>query len=317
VFNTIYFNYLKWEAILAWVNFHEDGYSFISDGRILLFNEDQAHELLFRYAYKDTSQLPRLFEKYISMKINIETLELTDNVCDYNDIAEANEILLSLHPYYEFMLDNVWKNEIIKYFNNLLAYKHFEKQKTHKEQQRAYAEEWYTKRLSSLLQFFPLAGNESFLKFYADYFTIVTTDYDPEVEYLITPTSPKIQQPIGFSDEIRAQKTIRQILFWVFDASVPHIEKLAINQRLWLYGMIFENFVNPIGMKVSKQLSFSPFTLFHYKKGGNYDVEHIMKMDEVFSPLYSLKSIYLERDDMPKKMLDALAALPSMQKKPQ
>ncbi len=182
---------------MAYVGFGDNGYEYLDAGKNVLFFSDNTHNYLFDYITKDLSCLPKLFEKYISDRIDTKTLKLNEWQDSKVDINAIIEILKSIHPYYKYDYKKDLQNKIGNYFNELLVYTIFNKNRD--IENYANKKDWYSERLNKLIP--PsiwdndTCCNDFFYKF------IQWMGYELDSEEMLVLNMPK-KKPVAFIDEI-------------------------------------------------------------------------------------------------------------------
>jgi len=238
---------------LGSVKFSEEGYRYGNEKCGDLFQESKMHDLLFHYVTKDLSKLPMLLEQYVSKKMDIKTFELTDYQYKDDDFVEIEEILLSLHPYCEHEIKKVFIKAIENYFNALLIEENYGTKKETRPSvldEDLYVEK-FTVLTSPYLEFPYKEPKTSYDEYKKKRNAYVSDDVDSPFILL------EDRLPLeGFFEEIRTQEQIKKLLFWLLDISAPHIGKLTIPQRIWLYEDNFQK----IEIDITRKVSFTELT---------------------------------------------------------
>lgn len=285
---------------MAYVGFDDCGYEYFDEGHYLLFSEDNSHELLFHYVAQDLSCLSELFDQYISQRMDTSTFKLRDCPgCD-SSIDQMKRVLTDAHPYYGHEVQKVLIRAIGNYFNNLLLYSCYHQHIAIPD----FSEAWYTEKVTALLAPLLKLGDTCPSDFYNEYL-----ERTGENAYTAGQSNAEIhtaiydvprEMPTGFSNEIRTQCEISNMLYFLLDISASGLNMLTTPQRIWLYGNIMEN--SGTEMVVPKQLSLKHPVL--YQVGENYSqaVERNCELDNKFHPLYALGQFNVGRDGVPADM---------------
>jgi hypothetical protein len=247
--------------------------------------------------------LPALLEQYVSKKMDITTFELTGHqYCD-SDSKEIVDTLRPIHPYYKHEYKDIIVRAIGDYFNHLLIYSSY----IQRSLDVVYEKEWYVERFTELTASFLRISDAA--KRYTDHFydkykdKIGANVHDSIEEVFIT-IGPEKQSAAGFSRELKTQETVRRMLYWILDISVPKVGNLTMPQRTWLYGNIFE-LSDQSEIKVARHLSFNPADLFRSNQDRSSEAKYRNKMMDMFGPLYVLRG-YNDCDNLSIEMLNAL-----------
>lgn len=228
---------------MDYIRFFDSGYEYYDDKNLVLFSDDKMHSHLFTYVVTDFSSFPTLFRQYISQKVNILTLDVTNKKGSEKTINELQKILISAHPYYKFNYKKVIINALGDFFNKHLLYLIFNVGAI--PLNITLQEEWYCTRFRRLIPSFLTKANnypeDLFpINFYFKYkASLDEMGYGNEVieESFIENVSSKM--PIGFSEELRLQKNVHNLLYFILDENAKDINTLTIPQRIWLYDTIF------------------------------------------------------------------------------
>ena len=285
---------------MAYVGFDDCGYGYFDEGHHLLFSEDNSHELLFHYVVQDLSCLPDLFDQYISQRMDIATFKLHD--CPGGDVAidQMKRVLIDAHPYYRHEVREVFIRAIGDYFNELLLYSCYRQDGTIPD----FSEAWYVERITALLAPLLKLGDTYPSDFYNEYLertggnAYTAEQPDDEIETAIYGV-PR-EMPTGFSREIRTQREIYNMLYFLLDIAAPGLETLTTPQRIWLYGNIVAS--SGSEMTVPKSLSLKHPTLYQSRHDYSQGVEHSRELDDKFYPLYALGKLNVGRDGIPADM---------------
>ena len=289
---------------LAYIGFDDNGYEYFDEGNYVLFSSDYTHNDLFNYVTKDISCLSKLFEQYISTKIDTTTFELKKCQDNNDTITKIQELLESIHPYYKYEYKKVIIKAIGNYFNELLCYSVFHNKNFLPK--HSMQKDWYFKRLNALIPSSIADCSTCTDDFYYEY-----KSWIGESENIIDETEESFifnaptQIPKGFSNEIQTQKIIYDMLYVILDIKATDIEKLTTSQRIWLYEHIYGNTLSKLQMK--KQLLCTPPTL--YRKDNDYSNETTFnrKIEDIFEPLHSLNNVSIGHNGFPEDMQEYLA----------
>jgi len=283
---------------LALVIFGDGGYKCYEWEDRFLFEADMTHDLLFNYAATDLSQLPALFEWYISNRMNTATFELNGYPRDSDGHGEIRGFLKALHPFYEHAYKDVLTNAIGDYLDDLLAHsRYIERHSDDRDEEEWRA--WYFERFDALIKPFSLSS-DVVNKFYFDY-RLINVGH-PKHE---TPFFQMVPPPVGFSSVLKTQAEIKRRLLWILDITAPGVGGLTMQQRKWFYENMSEGLKIETVLKVSQQLPLKPVT---YKIGNALfpGAEHAAGPGDVFKPLYPLCYRDVDTEALTSEMLDAL-----------
>ena len=294
---------------MAQVRFYNDGYDYF-DENLVLFSADKTHSFLLDYIAKDLSRLPMLLESYVAKKINIVTLELTDYVYTESDIKEMEQIMISLHPFYEYEFKDVFINAIGDYFNNLLIRLFYKNISCNNPNDFLYRDERYRTRFMALTSQFLHPKDKHMEFYYSKYRTHLGFSDDPKIAILID-IGASCQEERGFQKELDAQDSIKKMLFWLFDITVPIIGELSTSQRMWLYGNIEKNKQRDISV-ATKRLSLKPTFLYrdYHLDSPEYDIYHDQMNDyhkimNLFKPLLDC-NIHRDQENVSVEVMESL-----------
>lgn len=276
---------------MAYAGFDDKGYEFFTEGKYVLFSSDTTHNYLFDYILIELEELYELFQKYISNRMDTTTFDLKDCQNDNDEIDKIIERLKLIHPYFEHQYEEDIINKVGNYFNELLVYTIFHQNKTIENE--AIKKKWYFTRLQKLVP--PSFWNDDIgNNFYNKFLGWI--GMDNEWEEVLVDNVPN-KKPIIFCDEIRTQKNISNMLYFILDISAPDIGRLKTNQRVWLYGNIF-NGVGPV-MGTTQNLLFVPPIHFRGGQDRSQEAEYHNRMYDIFTPLHALRGLNIERDGIP------------------
>lgn len=232
---------------MAYIKFTDKGYDYIENNEIL-FSTDDTHHYLFNYIASDLSDLPKLFEQYVSNKLNVTTFELIECEINIDELNRIKEILISAHPYYKYAYKKVILNAIGNYFNNLLVYSNCAQNLSY---DYTLSEPWYYSKLRHLISHpivtgeFPLGCSP--LDFYYKYKKRVDCHCYEETpndwEFLVEAPS---EIPGAFSSEISLKDWTHSLLQCVSDQDAKGAKKITLSQRIELY----ENEYSQWGLKL-------------------------------------------------------------------
>ncbi len=290
---------------MAYVGFNDHGYVYFDEGYHLLFSEDNTHEFLFRYVTQDLSYLPEQFGRYIARRMDTSTFALYNRSSDDTLIEQMKSVLVAAHPYYKHEANQVLIQAIGDYFNDLLLYSCYHCHTPISD----FSEAWYKERITALLSPLLMLGDTYPEDFYREYqrriggdsYTAGVPDSEIETAILGVPRD----QPIGLSNELRTQRAIYNMLYFLLDIAAQGLEELTTPQRIWLYGNVVVG--GPLRVGVSKQLSFWLPTLYqHPTDQDNQDIlqdsEYNRELDDKFHSLHALGKLNVGRDGIPDGM---------------
>lgn len=263
---------------MAYVGFDDNGYDYFDSGYYVLFSADNTHNVLFDYITKDLSCLPELLEQYVAKKIDTTTFEQKDCPHNDDDLMKMIEVLKSIHPYYKHEYKSVIKKAIENYFNSLLIYSIC----NDKKQMLNYLlqKEQYLKRIKSLIPLSMLEDENDYDDLYNTYKKWVSANQSSEIEEDFIFNVPS-KKPTGFFNEVRTQKTISNMLYFILDISAQDIEKLTTPQRIWLYDNIVYMAYDQWEMRITKRFLFRPPTWYQSNRDYSGEAENNCKMDEI------------------------------------
>lgn len=270
---------------MAFVGFYDNGYDYLNDLRFVLFSSDNTHNDLFDYINKDLHQLPDLFERYITNRIDTTTFDLKDYQ-NNDDLNELIENIKTIHPYFKYDYENDLKNKIGGYFNQLLIYT------INKENAALYEyavqKEWYIERLKKLL--LPVSFvDDIYCDIFFHNFLISVGDREDDVESFSSNVPG--QKPLGFGDEIKTQNAVCNLLYFILDISAPDINELELSQRIWLYRNMFTE--NNLTVDVTQNLLFfSPKQYRDKQEHSKETVNELNKNIRELKWLYALPDLY-------------------------
>ena len=210
---------------MTYAEFRDNGYNYFDKNNNILFSVDKMHNYLLDYIDANLSCLPKILEQYITQRIDASDFELKKYKNNIEKINKIKELLISAHPYYEYEYKRTIIKAIGNYFNELLLYSVFF-QKT-LPLNCTLDEDWYLEKLhvlipSSLVVAGDYPNNFSPFDFYHKYkIWIDDRGYQAgEIEESLIPDIPS-EMPIGFSEELRIQEIIRNLLFQTLCISQP------------------------------------------------------------------------------------------------
>lgn len=274
---------------MAFVEFNDSGYEYFDQGYFVLFSENNTHNLLFEYAAKDLSGLPELFSKYVATRLDGE-LALVGDGQGKEVIEQIIEVLKSAHRYYEHEYRKTILNEIGNYFNELVIFLCYNCRTLNPE--LAINEEWYIERLEWLM--YPLleAGDTYPVDFYNEYKNwigsncYIPTGADEDYETFVC-NVPK-RWPVGFGKEIRTQKTVCDMLYFILDIKAQDVCNLTKPQRIWLFANLFPDGYSE--MNTTRKLSFCSKPRFRKEDNRSQEIEDSQILENIFSQLHSIDS---------------------------
>ena len=290
------------EDTMSYAIFYDNNFYYFNKINQLLFSTDNTHNALFHYIYSDLSKLPDLLKDYISRIINTQTLELKNsqnNKLQIEEIEELKEILEILersHIYYKYEYKKIITTEIGDYFNQLLVYLVHTEKKIPLETTTANG--WYIERLRQLIPDSLLPDETYHSDFYNIYRKIVGADEDDECEVLIT----DIYKPTGFTKEISFQKEIYNVLYFILDISARGIEKMPLNQRIYLYDNMFYTPYHQTVINVTKRIRFR--SQLQPQLHSEHCPENDRNIKDVFNRLYRNSTLNVGHDGIPSELED-------------
>lgn len=281
---------------MGYALFNENSYKYLDEKNgDILFSTDNTHLHLFDYIAKDLSCLSGLLEEYILQIIDIETFELKKQTNNTNHISKIKEILASAHPYYIHEYRKVIINGIGDYFNKLLVYSSFNLESISKS--KIEKKEWYTKRITALMKPLLQVGDTYPADFYNNLKNWIASEaYEIKDPFIINISS---KMPIGFSNEIQIQTSVCNMLYFILDISASKIGELAIHQRTWLYGKIFQGKYQYLAEpNINEHISFLyPLQSQHEHNGENQLEDD--KITQTFLSLQNIQGLNIGRDGIP------------------
>ena len=306
---------------MACVGFSDTGYDYYNKDNYILFSADNTHSHLFDYVANDLSCLPKLFDQYVSERLNISTFELTRHQDSVENINKMKDILISSHPYYEYEYKKVIINAIGNYFNKLLLYSIYSLKTLSLD--CSLKEEWYYQKFHALIPSSLMTARDYTnglfpLDFYHQYKELVDDmgyrDGDVEETFILNVPS---KTPLGFSEELQIQKSIQNMLYFILDVSAQGMENLTILQRMWLYDNMFYKAKNLTEMHVIRNLTFRPPSLYSEKDKvedpyfpySNEDLENDDKVNSIFHPFYILGALDIATNGIPTNMIDSFNSI--------
>ena len=282
---------------MAYVGFDNRGYEYFDEGNYLLFSEGNDHEHLFCYVAQDLSCLPELFEQYISQRMDTSTFKLHGYPGGDTAINQMKRVLIDAHPYYRHEVREVLIRAIGNYFNDLLLYSCYHQHVVIPN----FSEAWYLERVTALMAPLLKLGDTYPKDFYNEYQKQIGGDIytagqsGTEIETVIYGV-PR-ETPTGLSNEIRTQREIYNMLYFLLDISAKGLDELTMPQRVWLYSNIMAS--SGSGVTVPKRLSLKYPTLYRDDNDYSQVVEHIRELDDMFRPLHALSKLNVGRDGVP------------------
>lgn len=312
---------------MAGLGFHDAGYEYLDKGSYVLFSENNAHNMLFDYVAANISPVSGLLERHVLMQMNLDTFELTPRQQNGDVLSEIKAILVAAHPYYQYEMGKTIIRAIGEYFNQLLVYSIYRCQNSALGQE--VTESWYKERLFALIPA-PLCQETDDIgpdDFFAEYkkqtaeWNVIRregtqetvesaeageTEETWEMDETFVFNVPK-EKPTPFSSEINTQKEIANILYFVLDVDADHLNKLPIQQRVWIYANIFRA-SNPPTLNVTDKVSLYQQPRFYSGVDRSQEIEKAQNLEEIFSPLYPLGEIDLERNGIPASLQEQLVS---------
>lgn len=286
---------------MAYVEFNDKGYEYFNEGHHVLFSEKNAHEFLFQYVTEDLSGLPELFKQYISQRIDTSTFTLTGCSGDNTSIEQMQDMLIAAHPYYKHEVRRILTDSIGNYFNDLLLYTCIKR----KTLAPNFSIDWYKERITVLFSSLLAQGDSAPEDFYWKYRKQIGEGVytagipDSEIETAVF-NVPQEQPVVGLVNEIRTQKAIYNMLYFLLDMSAHGLEELTLPQRIWLYDNIVMD--NIVGTNVSKHISFHRPILYGNDHDYSQEEEVYREIYDRFSSLRALSGMNVGRDGIPENM---------------
>lgn len=277
---------------MGYVEFSDAGYDYLDEYRYFLFTADKTHDILFEYITKDLSHLPKLFEQYISKRMDTVSFEVLNSCqANWNELDKIKDLLVSAHPFYKHEFKPVAAKAIGIYFNNLLVY----------QEKFDVEDNWYFEKLKLLI---PEDINlndyidDAFVAYKKKIDVPVIGNTEAEESLIQMPSNA----PTGFANEIITHRMISNMLYFILDISAPGLNQLTIHQRSWIFGNICHEI-----LMVPKRLSFIPNVKF---RGGDrsLEVEFARKQYDIFEPLYRLNSENLFHNGIPSNFMSQVSS---------
>lgn len=301
------------------LKFDDETYEYRNDEKGISFSEDGSHVYLLDYISADMFLISDLLYKYCSAKINMETFELITND-DGNDgdevdkgdneLAQIKNILESAHPYYKYEFDRTIANAIGEYFNELLIYSIYHchnwvlKQKVN--------EKWYKEILWELMpQKTPPSENEKGPDdFFSEYQKRIGMRNIPDDEWETFVYDIPNKKPVPFLLEAHAQYEIANMLYFILDVDAKHINRLSIQQRVWLYKSIFGS-----GLNIAESLPFDEQDIPASGKDDSQQEEREELQNKIKTLGSSLEGINVVHYGITEKMQEQIASIVNLAKK--
>jgi len=274
--------------------FHEGGYDFVEDTRKweIKFKEDKQHNLLFHYVEKDILRITELLEGFISKRMDSILLR-TEPIESLTESKELMEMFESLHPYYRNNA-NVFVAAFKDCLNNVLLRANTVK---------PLSKERYKRLFNGFMKLFGLTGYmeckpvDEYSDFEKECWEVSYDDYilRADRDYLVEAIDP-------FKKEIKNQKIIKRMLFWIFDVSAPILRELTIVKRVWLYDRFFQDDYEQFkGTKITKNLSSSTI---YVQTAAYSDIDYLCNKLGNY-----LKDFHKNPEDIPTAALNDLYSL--------
>lgn len=275
---------------MGYVLFSDAIYKYLDEGNLVSFSEDGTHRYLFDYLNADMSPVPNLLMQHCSTRMDMDILEPISYNKSGNVVEQILPILEPVHPYYKEEIRKTISNAIGEYFNELLLY--LIEQCGNTALGEKVNKDWYTDRLWVLIndiyipQYVDKGPDDFFHEFEEKMGKLnIPKDIDEDTVILGKSMAP-VNKPILFSHEIYTQKEISNMLYYILDTDVDELNELSHQQRVWLYGNIFNT-----DLDVSKNMSFFKQTVFEKGVDRSQEAEEAGELYDMFKPLYSLRSI--------------------------
>lgn len=293
---------------MAYAGFIDHGYKYFDKGHYLLFSENNTHDLLFNYVAQDISGLTKLFDLYISQRMDISTFKLYDYSWNNTAIDQMQKLLIAAHPYYKYEANEVLIRAIGDYFNSLLLYLRYYQRINIPDFSKA----WYMERITNLLgpllkqrepsrdetEGYPPENlyNEYQKQIGESIYTAGQSDIEMEIFVCDIPR----KMPVGLSNEIRTQSEIYNMLYFLLDISAQELDELTTQQRVWLYSNITAT--SKARIIVSKQLSLKNSIIYRDNYNERQIAEYSRTLDDKFRSLYDICGLNVGRDGIPASM---------------
>lgn len=274
---------------MAFVDFSGSGYEYMDSGYNVLFFEDNTHSLLFEYAAKDLSSLPRLFAEYMDARLDATLAPIGDRQ-NGTTVGQIIEVLKSAHKYYVHEYRRTILNEIGNYFNELLLFLCYKSRTL--DSSLPQNKEWYSERIEWLM--YPLLeiGDTYPVDFYNKYADKVGTNFhipaDSEEDFETFVYGVPREYPSGFRNEIRIQKTVCDMLYFILDIKAQDIASLTKPQRMWLFANLFPDGASEVD--IVRKLSFCSKPRFRRGNDRSQDIEGSQILRDIFDQLHSIDS---------------------------
>ena len=288
---------------MGYALFNDGVYKYLDRGDYVLFSEDKEHRKIFDYVNADLSSIPDLLLKHCSDRMNLDTFKLRSGDKSDNELSQMKAILESAHPYYKHEFDKTIVNAIGEYFNNLLLYLIYPGGNSAFGKKIKY--KWYSERLwalmpASFVSQFGEKGPDDFFFEYND--RIGKLNVHKEYYETLVLGVPHYK-PVLFSSEISVQKEIANMLYFILDIDAEGINELSLQQRVWLYGNIFDT-----NLYVTENLSFLEQTVFEGGVDRSQEADEANKLYDIFKPLFSLRNIDVMHYGIPGKIQENFAS---------
>jgi hypothetical protein len=287
----------------------ESGYKYYSGSYTTKasFSDDNLHNKLFEYVAADLTPIQNSFKTYVESIIDTSSLDLrNDNNSKASETAlgELVDALKSVHPYYEYEYEQCIRETLKNYFNSLLLYLVFHRHTLEFELTRQ--KNWYFDRITQLIPssyikhpFDPRDCYQEYLKNATDY----KAEEDKERESFAINVPQK--EPQIFSNEFCNQRSLNNMLYFIFDISAEIICDLTPAQRRWLYGKTFS--YTPFHTHATGQRRFlfqTPTDSLDNKEASSSKDKDFFAPDDIFDPLRNMKEINVGCDGIPASMRD-------------
>lgn len=274
---------------MAFVAFNDLGYEYLDQGYFVLFSENNTHNRLFEYAAKDLTSLPKLFSEYVDTRLDANLTPIRDQQSN-EVIGQIMEVLKSAHEYYKYEDRRAIINEIGNYFNELLIFLCYKCRTISPDLPKS--EEWYLERIKWLMYPLLSAGDTYPTDFYGKYKDWISADFytsaGSEEDYETIVCDVPKKRPSGFREEIRIQKVICDMLYFILDMEAQDMGNLTLPQRMWLFANLFPDSYSEI--EITRKLSFCPKPRFRSGTDRTQEIERNQRLKDIFAPLHSLDS---------------------------
>ena len=282
------------------IDYGKYGYECLNESGSVLLSEDDSHYSLFEYITKDLSAASNVFEAYIRCRLDLKTLKVHKDSSGDEYFKQIEKILIPMHPYYQHAFSEACKNIIGEFFNRLLLYCCYQHENTFNAE-IAKSKEWYLDTLNYLMEPFLQYFDRDSARFYNKYLEIINEDFytgdSPKEEFSFLINGVPSTMPHIFDDAIIAQRTLRNMLYYVLDITAQDFSYLKTSQRLWIFVNIFYNQFKKLNTSAERRFFFNQYLPLEYING-NYN--------NIFSKLASLDGMDIENGEVSQEEKEAL-----------